>query len=75
MTGRHTCTDVCNYIEILLAAIAADNWMEKFIGISLDGAAFMVGHVSGAVMRRKQMTLCYISSLLQSSEIGLSCTG
>lgn len=60
MTSRNTRKDRCNYIAILLAKIAGDNWMEKIIGISLDGTVFIVGHVSGAVTTREQMIMSVI---------------
>lgn len=60
MTERHTRKDMCNYIGTLLAEIAGDNWMKKVIGISVDVAVFIVGHVSDAVTRCEQIIMSVI---------------
>ena len=42
---------MANSIVQVLQAVIGNNWMDKMIGISTDGAASMVGRVSGAVTR------------------------
>lgn len=57
ITVRHTGENMCNVVAILLAAVVGMNWNKKLVGIATDGAASMVGHVSGAVTRLERLCL------------------
>lgn len=48
LTTRHTGENMANYINEVLQDIISNNWVEKLLGLSTDGAALMVGRVSGA---------------------------
>lgn len=55
--SKHTGENIAISVASLLEAVVGEDWSQKVIGISTDGAASMVGRVSGAVTRLDSMML------------------
>lgn len=52
---RRTGENMCNVVSRLLYAVVGLDWNKKLVGIATDGAAYMVGHISGAVTRLEHL--------------------
>lgn len=48
---RHAGENMFNIVTKLLSSLCGEAWKDKLIGVATDGAANMVGRISGAVTR------------------------
>lgn len=55
LRSRHTGENMAMCVARLLEALIGNGWTDKLVGLSSDGAASMVGRISGAVTRLEKM--------------------
>lgn len=52
---------MCNVVDQLISAFVVVDCKKKLVGIAPDGAASMVGHISGPITRLEHLCLPCVS--------------